>query len=169
MNHIHIIGQAPPLSDPGVPYKRTRLWNWMSKIGLTFENTVWTFDAVLEEFPGTERGGHRAPTKTDIERATERLWKRIDEVSPDVVVTLGIPGAHSLCPESRFGGLDELVGRSLLTAARLVPIVALPHPSGRSSWVYSSENRHRALQRALECLSELCATAGSSGVRTLTD
>ena len=69
MNKILIIGQAPPAVKQSVPYDTTLLYEMLEWVDITKEDAqnIFEFDAVYGEFPGWENGGHRIPTKLEMD------------------------------------------------------------------------------------------------------
>jgi len=89
-------------------------------------------------------------------QARSRLYGRISELRPDAVVAVGIHASRSLIPDCTEGSLESLVGRELHIDVPLpVPLVVLPHPSGRSTWIYRDSSNRIALDSALRVLGGL--------------
>lgn len=87
---ILIIGQAPPAVKQSVPYDTTLLYEMLEWVNITKEDAqnIFEFDAVCGEFPGWENGGHRIPTKLEMDYHWDNvLEEKIQYV--DKVLILG--------------------------------------------------------------------------------
>lgn len=86
---ILIIGQAPPYQKQEVPYDTTMLYEWFNDVGID-KNTalqMFDFDAVSNKFPGfTETGGHKVPSKEDMDAHYRTLLKYKIEQSDKIIV-----------------------------------------------------------------------------------
>jgi len=154
MKCVLIVGQAPPLKDAIVPYERTRLWKWLEDAGVQTYQVAWRFDSVLLEFPGRTRGTDRPPSRDEIAVASDRLAKTIPELRPHLVILVGLAAATAVLGQAHpIHSLDDAVGQ-IWNVAGMPPAVVLPHPSGRSTWIYSSEERMAALQASLGLIRE---------------
>lgn len=161
MKSVLIIGQAPPLKDTNVPYERTRLWRWLKDAGVETDEVAWQFDSVLLEFPGRSRGTDRPPSRDEIAIASDRLASAIASLRPRLVILVGLAAATAVLGRAHpIGSLDDAVGQ-IWNITDMSPAVVLPHPSGRSTWIYSSEERMAALQASLQLISETLSGSSS--------
>ncbi len=138
-----LIGQAPGWREieTGVPFAwdaGKRLVGWLELAGVSrddFRNR-WYVTSVGKCYPGRAPGSSvdRPPPPAEIARWTPHLLEELRLVAPRLVVLVG-GTAHRLAygPAAR---LDELVGQALdWEAAPGAAVVALPHPSGASTWL----------------------------------
>ena len=124
---ILIIGQAPPAVEQSVPYDTTMLYQIFqdANIDITKENALerCTFAAVYDKFPGRdENGGHKAPTKKQMQDAWFRYLKAEVESHDKVLV---------------FGKVAEDFIKSILW--RLNKFHFFPHPSYRNHSLWKKD------------------------------
>ena len=106
--------------------------------------------ALMRCFPGRNRAntGDLRPPPAGIANCAHWLDAELRLLRPEVLILVGqMAIARFLGP----GSLEERVGKSFGERPVMVP---LPHPSGQSRWLNSSENRDR-LNRALALLADL--------------
>jgi uracil-DNA glycosylase len=152
---VFLLGQAPPSTAAAVPYERTRLWKWFAEVGISRESFLWDFQALVTVFPGREdAGGDVAPSSVEIEANRTRLLEHLEQTRPDLLVAVGALAGRFFMESEGLptGSLDQMVGKSFEWGVERVPLVVLPHPSGRSSWPYSSPERGKLLERGLETI-----------------
>lgn len=157
---LMLIAQAPGVEEPAVghPFAANagrRLFDWLAKAGwdeAAFRATCY-MTSVTKCFPGQQPSGRgdRVPTKK--EQALCRRWLEAELafVKPEVVVTVGGVAMRLFHPPETT--LDEVVGKAI-TGDEGLEIIALPHPSGASSWLYQRGNLGR-LEQALWLLRTL--------------
>jgi uracil-DNA glycosylase family 4 len=138
-----LIGQAPGWREieTGVPFawdagKRLGGWLAAAGIGLVDFRERWYATSVGKCYPGRAPGSSvdRPPSRAEIARWGPTLRDEIRLVAPDLVLLVG-GTAHRFAfgPAAR---LDDLVGRALTwDAAPGASVLALPHPSGASTWL----------------------------------
>jgi uracil-DNA glycosylase len=66
----------------------------------------------------------------------------IQDFGPDLVVPVGRLAINGIIPGASDRKLDEIIGRKytlnpLISLKSPIPVIPLPHPSGRSSWVHT--------------------------------
>lgn len=157
---IFILGQSLPRELDTTPYRKTRLYHWLSDIGIGKEELleITTFDAVVDSFPGRKAGGRdNMPDKFEIIAHTERLKKRLSESNPVVIIPLGIVAIQMILGDSETT-LKETIGKkykvnALSALPQPIAIIPLPHPSGLNTWVHKEENKP-LMQQALRLLRE---------------
>lgn len=157
---VLVIGQAPPEHAVVVPFERTRLYRWLATVGISQCEALERFEfaALVASFPGKKAHGHAAPAQAEIERHRPALVRLIDEMSPKVIVTVGILATrHVLNDHSKM--LNDTVGQCFTAkpfgiAGREIPVLPLPHPSGASPWIHLPGNGE-LLGNALKKLSAL--------------
>ncbi len=160
-----LIGQAPGDKEgpAGKPFAWTAgktMFGWFSQIGITeeaFRERVY-MAAVCRCFPGkAEKGGDRVPSPLEIEQCRRHLETEVRLIRPRLVIPVGKLAIAAL---GLFGPTDtdklvEVVGTATRTtiAGVEVEVIALPHPSGASTW-HRTEPGKTLLARALATLSK---------------
>jgi len=153
-----LIGQAPGPREGqlGRPFAWTagrQMFKWFSSIGLpepAFRARVY-MAAVCRCFPGKRpSGGDREPAPDEISNCAPWLDREIELLAPRLVVPVGrLAIAEVLGPRP----LTEAIGQRLRAqrAGKSFDVIALPHPSGASTW-YKREPGIRLLAQALDLL-----------------
>lgn len=147
-SEIYLVGQAPGPREGeiGRPFAWTAgktLFSWFESIGAgeaAFRERVY-MAAVLRCFPGKppakngKAGGDRVPRRDEIERCRSWMQAELDILRPKLVIAVGALAIAQLHGARDFK-LDEVVGKLRTTAflGHTVEWIALPHPSGLSSW-----------------------------------
>jgi uracil-DNA glycosylase len=138
-----LIGQAPGWREieTGVPFAwdaGKRLCGWLSAAGIDLDDfrERWYATSVGKCYPGRAQGSSvdRPPSRAEIARWTPFLLEEVRLVAPALVLLVG-GTAHRFAfgPAVR---LDAIVGRALTwDAAPGASVLALPHPSGASTWL----------------------------------
>ena len=152
-----LIGQAPGPREGGFgrPFAWTAgktLFRWFAEVLGEPEARVRErvyFAAVARCFPGKARGGgDRRPDPGEIARCSTYLAREVAILEPELVLPVGgLAIGQVLGVERR---LAEVVGttRRALYHGREVDVIALPHPSGASTWHRTAPGR-TLLQDAL--------------------
>ena len=84
--------------------------------------------------PGPGAAVDRPPSRAEIERWAPTLLEELRLVRPELVLLVG--GTAHRFAYGAAARLDELVGRELTwDAAPGASVIALPHPSGASTWL----------------------------------
>src|SRR5690349_3645931 len=145
LSPVMLIGQAPgahegPLGRPFAWTAGKTLFAWLGGIGLS-EAEVRArvyMAAVCRCFPGkTASGGDRVPSADEIQRCSHHLVTEVALVQPSLVIPVGkLAIAQILQNATGSGPLVDIVGteRRVRYHDRDVDVIALPHPSGASSW-----------------------------------
>jgi uracil-DNA glycosylase len=158
LSPVMLIGQAPGVHEgaAGRPFAWTAgktMFGWFAQLGLSedqFRQRVY-MAAVCRCFPGkaTGGGGDRVPAPDEIARCSRHLLAEARILRPRLVIPVGKLAIAQLVPET--DKLTEIVGAA--RRARLgdveVDVIALPHPSGASTW-HRTEPGKTLLARALE-------------------
>jgi uracil-DNA glycosylase len=159
VSRVYLLGQAPGRHEGalGRPFAWTAgktLFRWFSSIGLDeseFRARVY-MAAVCRCFPGrTRQGGDRVPSREEVGACAGWMEREIELLRPNLVIPVGKLAI------ARVLGLDaplsEVIGtqRSALLSGHACDVIALPHPSGASSW-FKVEPGKALLQRALGML-----------------
>jgi uracil-DNA glycosylase len=159
MSPVMLIGQAPGTHEgpAGKPFAWTAgktLFAWFSQIGLSedaFRARIY-MAAVCRCFPGkAPGGGDRVPSPDEIERCSRHLHTELALLRPRLVIPVG-----KLAIEQLFPGTDKLVevvgdARRCELAGIAFDTIALPHPSGASTW-HRTEPGKSLLARALAAI-----------------
>jgi uracil-DNA glycosylase len=161
MSPVMLIGQAPGTKEgpAGKPFAWTAgktLFKWFAELGLAeapFRRAVY-MAAVCRCFPGKDpKGGDRVPAKDEIERCGRHLAAEVALLRPQLVIPVGKLAIAQVVPEAKQ--LADIVGvtRRAVLAGHPVDVVALPHPSGASTW-HRTEPGKTLLIRALAQLAQ---------------
>jgi uracil-DNA glycosylase len=157
MSSVMLIGQAPGVREgpAGKPFAWTAgktLFSWFSTLGLSeeqFRRRVY-MAAVCRCFPGKAKGGgDRVPSREEIERCGRHLRREVEILRPHLVIPVGKLAIAQLMPD--IDSLAEIVGtrRRAELAGVAFDVIALPHPSGASTW-HRMEPGKTLLARALD-------------------
>ncbi len=154
---ILLIGQAPGPREGalGRPFAWTAgrtLFRWFEEaVGVAekeFRARVY-IAAVARCFPGKAKGGgDRRPDPGEIDRCRTYLRHEVRILQPELVVPVGTLAIEQVLGHK--GPLRDVVGTSQRTRyhGREVDVIALPHPSGASTW-HRTEPGKMLLARAL--------------------
>ncbi len=143
MSRVLLIGQAPGPREGsfGRPFAWTAgktLFRWFEEALGEPEARVRErvyFAAVARCFPGKARGGgDRRPDPGEIARCSTYLAREVAILEPVLVLPVGGLAIGQVLGAERK--LAEVVGtaRRALYHGREVDVIALPHPSGASTW-----------------------------------
>jgi uracil-DNA glycosylase len=138
-----LIGQAPGWREmaTGLPFAHDagrRLAGWLALAGITLGDfrERWYVTSVGKCYPGRRPGASvdSPPTRAEVLRWAPILDEEVRLVAPGLVLLVG-----RLAHRYAFGAgarLDELVGHELAwDRAPGASVLALPHPSGASTWL----------------------------------
>ncbi|HEY0990904.1 MAG TPA: uracil-DNA glycosylase family protein [Kofleriaceae bacterium] len=153
---VLLIGQAPGVREgpAGKPFAWTAgktMFGWFASLGLSehqFRERVY-MAAVCRCFPGKAKGGgDRVPAPDEIARCSRHLAREVELLRPRLVIPVGklaiaqvAPGANQLVDVVGAPRRGELAGVAF-------DVIALPHPSGASTW-HRMEPGKALLARAL--------------------
>ena len=153
-----LVGQAPGIreADNLTPFSGPagrRLRAWLEPAGLGDEESFYGrlyVAAVVRCFPGKRAGGGDVrPSGAMVAQCVPWLRRELELVPAPVVLSVGTLALEELAPGVR---LDDAVGAQL-TLPDGRPLLALPHPSGASTWPHRPGNAER-LERALRMVAE---------------
>jgi uracil-DNA glycosylase len=159
-SRVMLVGQAPGPREGsfGRPFAWTAgrtLFRWFEEsLGIdeaTFRARVY-MAAVARCFPGKAKGGgDRRPDPGEIEQCRSWLARETDILRPELVVAVGTLAIEQVLVEK--APLAEVVGttRRVRWHGRELDVVALPHPSGASTW-HKMEPGVTLLRKALRKL-----------------
>jgi uracil-DNA glycosylase family 4 len=163
-----LIGQAPGWREiaTGVPFAHDagkRLAGWLALAGISLDDfrSRWYVTSVSKCYPGRRPGASvdSPPSRADLAIWGPILEQEVCLLGPRLVLLVG-----GLAHRFAFGlraRLDDLVGRPLTwEVAPDALVLALPHPSGASTWLNDS-GRTALWQRSIELLHD--AWAGVEG------
>lgn len=154
---VMLVGQAPGRHEGrlGRPFAWTAgktLFRWFeSALGVDEESVrahVY-FAAVARCFPGKAKGGgDRRPSRHEIETCREFLAREVEALRPELVLPVGGLAIDEIIGKGTK--LAEVVGEvtRLKWHGSEVDVLALPHPSGASTW-HRMEPGKTLLERAL--------------------
>ena len=139
---VLLIGQAPGVREgpAGKPFAWTAgktMFGWFASLGLTedeFRERVY-MAAVCRCFPGKAKGGgDRVPAPDEIARCSRHLAREVELLRPRLVIPVGKLAIAQLFPDAE--SLVQVVGRPRRGALSGIEfdVIALPHPSGASTW-----------------------------------
>ena len=157
LSPVMLIGQAPGVREgpAGKPFAWTAgktMFSWFASLGLpeaAFRERVY-MAAVCRCFPGkaAKGGGDRVPSSEEIERCSRHLTREVRLLRPRLILPVGklaigqfVSGVDQLAQIVGTRRRGELAGESF-------DIIALPHPSGASTW-HRMEPGKTLLARAL--------------------
>lgn len=154
---VLLIGQAPGVREgpAGRPFAWTAgktMFGWFESLGLSeaeFRQRVY-MAAVCRCFPGKapKGGGDRVPSGDEVERCSRHLAREVQLLRPRLVIPVGKLAIGQLAPDVEQ--LVSIVGtrRRAQLAGVDFDVIALPHPSGASTW-HRMEPGKTLLSRAL--------------------
>jgi uracil-DNA glycosylase len=140
---VMLIGQAPGVREgpAGKPFAWTAgktMFGWFASLGLPeerFRERVY-MAAVCRCFPGkaARGGGDRVPSADEVARCSRHLARELELLRPRLVIPVGKLAIAQLLPDA--AQLVEVVGKRQRAerAGVAFDVVALPHPSGASTW-----------------------------------
>jgi uracil-DNA glycosylase len=153
---VMLIGQAPGIKEgpAGKPFAWTAgktLFQWFAQLDMTeeqFRDRVY-MAAVCRCFPGKGKaGGDRVPSEEEVANCSRHMKSEIRLLQPRLVIPVGKLAIEQLFPE--IEKLTEVIGtkRQAKLAGHTFDVIALPHPSGASTW-HRTEPGKTLLVRAL--------------------
>jgi uracil-DNA glycosylase len=139
---VMLIGQAPGVREgpAGKPFAWTAgktMFGWFAQLGMdeeAFRQRVY-MAAVCRCFPGKAKGGgDRVPSPDEIARCRRHLTREVELLRPRLVIPVGKLAIAQLFPDTE--SLVQVVGRPRRGALAGIEfdVIALPHPSGASTW-----------------------------------
>lgn len=152
------IGQAPGIHEGrvGRPFGWTAgktLFRWYEGIGISeaaFRRKVY-MAAVCRCFPGKNpKGGDRVPDLEEIKNCKRWLDIEMNLLKPQLIIPVG---KLAIAQFMTFDRLTEVIGQQhrIDTAIGKIDCIALPHPSGASTW-HRMEPGKSLLYDALELI-----------------
>jgi uracil-DNA glycosylase len=159
LSPVLLIGQAPGVREgpAGKPFAWTAgktMFGWFSGLGLdedAFRRHVY-MAAVCRCFPGkASGGGDRVPSPEEVARCGRHLRAEVRLLRPKLVIPVGKLAIAQLFP--KVDKLTEIVGKPRRgeLADHAFDVIALPHPSGASTW-HRTEPGKSLLAHALAAL-----------------
>src|SRR5450432_2639551 len=139
---VMLIGQAPGVREGpmGRPFAWTAgktLFQWFEQLDLDeahVRDRVY-MAAVCRCFPGKGKaGGDRVPSDDEISRCSRHLLAEVRILKPRLVIPIGKLAIEQLYPD--LNKLTDIIGTQSTAelAGHTFDVVALPHPSGASTW-----------------------------------
>jgi uracil-DNA glycosylase len=158
LSEVLLVGQAPGDREPrlGRPFAWTagrQLFKWFAPLGLDeaqFRSSVY-MAAVCRCFPGKHpKGGDRVPTTAEIAQCRPWLDREIELLAPTLIVPVGRLAIEQFLPARPL--VQQIgVAHRIALARRRIDLIALPHPSGASTWPRSEPGK-TLTQRALQLI-----------------
>lgn len=161
MSPVMLMGQAPGAKEgpAGKPFAWTAgktLFGWFQSIGVSeeeFRERVY-MAAVCRCFPGkAPSGGDRVPSPVEIAQCSRHLATEVRLLQPRLLLPVGKLAIAQLYPD--VDKLTEIIGqqRRGMLAGHELDVIALPHPSGASTW-HRSDPGKALLARALALIAK---------------
>lgn len=156
---IILIGQAPGIKEGKLkkPFAWTagkNMFKWFSSIGLEeeeFRRNIY-MTAVCRCYPGKNPSGSgdRVPSDIEIKKCSKWLDYEIETLKPKLIIPVG---KLAISQFIIFDKLNDVVGKKIIykKSKQNISIVALPHPSGLSTW-YKKEPGKSLLYEALKTI-----------------
>lgn len=153
---VMLIGQAPGTREieQGRPFCWTAgktMFRWFESIGLDevgFRERVY-MSAVCRCFPGKNpKGGDRVPSADEVGNCARWWYGELSLLRPRLVIPVGKLAIARFMDVKR---LNDVVGQVLKVDDEAAPgadLIALPHPSGLSTW-FKTEPGKGLLEKAL--------------------
>jgi uracil-DNA glycosylase len=162
-----LIGQAPGWREiaTGLPFAHDagkRLAGWLGLAGVSLDDfrSRWYVTSVSKCYPGRRPGASvdSPPSRADLAIWTPILEQEVRLLEPRLVLLVGgLAHRFAFGPSAR---LDDLVGKPLSwELASGASVLALPHPSGASTWLNDS-GRAALWRRSIELLRDAWTEAG---------
>jgi uracil-DNA glycosylase len=160
VSDILLIGQAPGMREGefGRPFAWTAgrtLFGWFQSIGVdeaVFRQRVY-MSAVCRCFPGKSvGGGDRVPNMQEIRQCSRWINREIDILRPALILPVGKLAIGRYLDAAK---LVDVVGQKITTEVRGIKtdLIALPHPSGASTWHRMSPGKE-LLAQALSLIAQ---------------
>jgi len=161
LSPVLLIGQAPGVREgpAGKPFAWTAgktMFGWFESLGMSeaaFRKRIY-MSAVCRCFPGkADGGGDRVPSDEEVERCSRHLASEVRILRPKLVIPVGKLAIEQLVPD--LEKLIEIVGvqRRAAIGGIEFDMIALPHPSGASTW-HRTEPGKTLLVRALALIAQ---------------
>ena len=156
---IILIGQAPGIKEGEIkkPFAWTagkNMFKWFYSIGVNeekFRENVY-MAAVCRCYPGKSSSGtgDRVPSDYEIKKCSKWLDFELNFLKPKLIIPVG---KLAISQFITFSKLNDVVGKKIKYELNGVnsDIVALPHPSGLSTW-YKKEPGKKLLKDALNII-----------------
>ncbi len=149
------VGQSPGAIEcrEGEPFAGTAgktLFTWLAKAGISessFRAGAY-LTAVTKCYPGPDGKGRReTPREIELHNCARYLVSELRIIEPAVILAIGKLAIERLLGPVK---LESVVGRAIVRRYHSFDalVIPLPHPSGRSTWVYMGENK-KLLKRAI--------------------
>ena len=174
MSPVMLIGQAPGVREgpAGKPFAWTAgktLFGWFGELGLheeEFRSRVY-MAAVCRCFPGKAASGDRVPSSTEVEQCSRHLHAEVKLLKPRLIIPVGKLAIAQLYPD--VDKLADIIGQQRRgeLAGHAYDVIALPHPSGASTWHYTEPGK-TLLARALAKIDKHEAWRSLLAARTTT-
>jgi uracil-DNA glycosylase len=159
-SEVYLLGQAPGPHEGGIgkPFAWTAgktLFRWFEEsVGIpeaTFRERIY-MSAVARCFPGKAKGGgDRKPDKQEIANCIGYVRAEVEILKPKLVIPVGALAIEQVLGRAqKLAAVVGTVERSVYHGLD-IDVIALPHPSGASTW-HQSEPGKGLLRQALALL-----------------
>jgi uracil-DNA glycosylase len=153
LSRILLVGQAPGDREPslGRPFSWTagkQLFKWFATLGvgeLEFRERVY-MAATCRCFPGkSPAGGDRVPSDSEVAQCRPWLERELSLLRPTLILPIGRLAIEQFLPPLP---LVQHVGKlkTIALERRRIDVIALPHPSGASTWPRSEPGKSLTAQ-----------------------
>jgi uracil-DNA glycosylase len=159
LSKIYLCGQAPGPHEGeiGKPFSWTAgktLFRWLQRISVDeelFRSRAY-IGAVCRCFPGKNvSGGDRVPSGEEIQNCSQWMKHEFEILKPELLIPVGKLAIEQFLPGQKLADAVGVSCRKKILGTTC-DIIALPHPSGASTW-YKVEPGTTLLSNALELLS----------------
>jgi len=155
---IMLVGQAPGDKEGvfGRPFAWTAgktLFKWFAGLGLDeseFRNKIY-MAAVCRCFPGKNpKGGDRVPSPLEISNCSRWMASELKILKPELLIPVGKLAISQFLEVDK---LQDVIGKKIRLSKKgiAVDLIALPHPSGASTW-HRTEPGITLLKRSLRLI-----------------
>ena len=155
---ILFIGQAPAKPNSKHSTPGTYLNAWLKDVGFQDPEirSSMRFYALIDTFPGSNAVGHLRPTPSQIAAHKSTLIAQIQTFKPDIIVAVGRMAIDEVL-QTQKSKLTDIIGNVYMydpfdCLDYDLPILPLPHPSGRSTWLIQHQD---LVRKALATLKQL--------------
>jgi uracil-DNA glycosylase len=153
-----LVGQAPGDKEGvfGRPFAWTAgktLFKWFAGLGLDeseFRNKIY-MAAVCRCFPGKNpKGGDRVPSPLEISNCSRWMEGELKILKPELLIPVGKLAISQFLEVDK---LQDVIGKKIRLSKKgiAVDLIALPHPSGASTW-HRTEPGITLLKRSLRLI-----------------
>ena len=152
------VGQSPGVVEcrEGRPFAGTAgrtLFTWLAEADISeksFRASAY-MTSVTKCYPGPDKAGRReTPREIELHNCAKYLVSELRIIEPAVILAIGKLAIERLLGPVK---LTDVVGKAIVRRYHSFEtlVIPLPHPSGRSTWVYMGDNK-RLLTQAIKLI-----------------